>query len=92
MMWRPVLNARPSAVRFEQRMKVKMNIEGIIIVLLKSKIIYSFELICSHGLVPGITSLSMCLLNRPESHFLAELAKFLGFLRKYVLVFYQFRI
>ena len=58
-------------------MKVKMNIEGIIIVLLKSKITYSFELIYSHGLVPEITSLSMCLLTRPESLFLAELAKFL---------------
>ena len=36
-----------------------MIIERIIKALLMSKIIDSFKLIYSHGLVPGITSLSM---------------------------------
>ena len=40
-------------------MTVKMINERITKALLKSKIIYSLELIYSHGLVSGITSLSM---------------------------------
>ena len=56
MMWSPAWNLKPRGERFEQRMKVKMIIEHIIKALLKSKIIYSFELIYSHGLVSGITS------------------------------------
>ena len=56
-------------------MKVKMIIEGIVKALLKSKIIYSFELIYNHGLVFGITSWSVFLLRRPKSVLLAGLAK-----------------
>ena len=55
-------------------MKVKMIIERIMKALLKSKLIYSSELI-HHGLVFGITSLSMFLLRRPEYLLLAGLAK-----------------
>ena len=54
---------------FEQRMKVKMIIEHIIEALLKSKIVYMFELIYSHGLVSGINSLSMFLLREPQAFF-----------------------
>ena len=68
-------------------MKVKMIIGHIIKELLKSKVIYSFELIYSHGLVSGITSLSMILLIRPESLLLAGLAKSLIF--KKCFCFYQ---
>ena len=53
------MNLKPSVEKFEQRMKLKIIIKHIIKALLKSKIIYSFELIYSHGLVRGITSLSM---------------------------------
>ena len=62
----------------EQLMKVKMISEA----LLKSKLVYSFELIYNHGLVPCITSLGMFLLSRPESLLLAGLAKSLV-LKKY---------
>ena len=86
-MWSPVLNLKPSAEKFKQRIKVKMIIGHIIKALLKSKVIYSFELIYSHGLVSGITSLSMILLMRPESVLLAGLAKFLIF--KKCFCFYQ---
>ena len=51
MTCRPVLNLKASAEKFESRMKVKMIIERIMIALLKSKIIYSSELIYTHGLV-----------------------------------------
>ena len=61
--------------KFEQRMKVKMTIERIIKALLKSKTVYSFELIYNHGLVSRITSLTMFLLKRPKSFLLAGLAK-----------------
>ena len=56
-------------------MKVKMIIERIMKALLKRKLIYSFELIYNHGLVFGITSLSMFLLRRLEYLLLAGLAK-----------------
>ena len=75
MAWNPVLNLKPSEEKFEERMTTKMITEGIMKALLKSKIIYSFELIYSHDLVPGITNLSMVLLMRPESLPLAGLAK-----------------
>ena len=68
---------------FEQRMTGKMIIERIK-ALLKSKIMHSFELIDSHGLVPGITSLNMFLLKRPESLLLAGLAKSLVFKNAFV--------
>ena len=58
------MNLKPSAERFEGRMKVKMIIERIMKALLKSKIIYSSKLIYIHGLVPRIISLSMFLLRR----------------------------
>ena len=41
----------------------------------KGQDICRFELIYSHGLVSGITSLSMFLMMRPESFLLAGLAK-----------------
>ena len=100
-MWGPVLNSKPSAERLEQRMKVKMITERFTNALLKSKIIYSFELIYSHGLVSGITGLGMFLLRRPESLLLARLAKSLVLkkcffeyvlIREYVLAFYQCRM
>ena len=75
MAWRPTLNLKPSAERFEQRMKAKMIIERIRKALLKSKINYKFELIYNHGLVSGITSLSMFLMRRSEYLLLAGLAK-----------------
>ena len=75
-------------------MTVKMIIEHIIKALLKSKIIYSFELIYSQGLVTGITSLSMLLLMRPERLLLSGTGKIFDFekndfvfIRKYILVF-----
>ena len=46
-----VLNLKPRAKRFEQRMKVKMIAEHIIKAFLKNKVIYCFEPIYSHGLV-----------------------------------------
>ena len=49
----------------------------IIKALLKSKIICSFELIYSHGLVSGITSLSIFLLMKHKTLLLAGLARFL---------------
>ena len=54
---------------------IKRIIERIIKALPKSKIIYSFELMYSHGLVSWIASLSMFLLRKPESLLLAGLAK-----------------
>ena len=51
--------------------------EQIIRALLKSKIIYSFETIYHHGLVSGITTLSIFLLRRPENLLLAGLVKYL---------------
>ena len=80
MKWRPILKLKPSAERFQQRMRVKMIIERTMKVLLKSKLIYSSELIY-HGLVFGITSLSMFLLRRPEYLLLAGLAKIFGFVK-----------
>ena len=59
MTWRPVLNLKTSAESFEQTMKVKMIMERIMKALLKSKMIYSFELTYNHSLVSGITSLSV---------------------------------
>ena len=64
-----------------------MIIERIIRVVLKSKIIYSFELIYGHVLVSGITSLSVLLLIRSESLLLAGLAKSL--IVKKCFCFYQ---
>ena len=63
------MKLKPRVEIFEQRMKVKMIIEHIIEALLKSKIVYSFELIYSHGLVSGINSLSMLLLREPQAFF-----------------------
>ena len=91
------MNLKPSAEKFEEGMAVKMINERLIKALLRSKIIYSFELlIYSHGLVSGITSFSMFLLMKPKNLLLAGLAKSLVlkkmlfvFIRKYVLVFYQ---
>ena len=74
-MWISVLNLKPSAEKFEEGMTVKMINGPIITALLKSKIIYSFKLIYSHGLVFGITSLSKFLLIRPKNLILAGLAK-----------------
>ena len=74
-MWSPVLNLKPSAEKFEEGIAVKMINEHIIKALLKSKIIYSFELVYSHGLVSGITNLSMFLLMKPKNLLLAGLAK-----------------
>ena len=63
----PVVNSKPKAEKFEERITVKMITESIIKGSLKSKITYRFELIYSHGLVSEITSLSMFLMMRPES-------------------------
>ena len=87
------MNLKPKAEKFDERMIVKMIIGHIIKAFLKRKIIYSFELIYSLGLVPGITSLSMFLLMKPKSLLLAGLAKTLVlkkcfFNGKYVLVFF----
>ena len=68
-------------------MTLKMIIERIVQALLKSKIIYSFELIYSHGLVSEITSFNMFLLMRPESLLLAGLGKSL--VLKKCFYFYQ---
>ena len=43
--------------------------------IIEEQNIYSFELIYSHGLVSGITSLSMFLMMRPESLLLAWLGE-----------------
>ena len=43
------MNLKQNGERFEQRIKVKMIIESIMKVLLKSGLIYSFELFYSHG-------------------------------------------
>ena len=59
MTWRPVSNLKASAEGFEKTMKVKMIMERIMKAFLKSKIIYSFQLIYNHGLVSGVTSLSV---------------------------------
>ena len=70
MTWIPVLNLKPSAEKFEEGIAVKMIVERIIKALFKSEMIYSFELIYTHGLVSGITSLSMFLLmTDPKSFF-----------------------
>ena len=82
-----VLNLKPSAEMFEQRKKFKTIFQHIIKALLKSKIIYSFELIYRHGLVSGITSLRMFLPRRAESRLLAGLAK--PFVLKKCFCFYQ---
>ena len=87
MAWSPVLILKPSEEKFEKRMTIKMIIERIIKALLKSKIVYSFELIYSHGLVSAITSLSVLLLVRPKSVLLAGLAKSL--VLKKCFCFYQ---
>ena len=84
-----VLNLRPSAEKFEERTTIIIIIQRIIIVLSKSKLICSFELIHSHGLASGISSLSIFSLMRPENLLLAGLAKSLDlkkrfFIRKYV--------
>ena len=90
----PSFELKPKVEKFEEKMTVKMIIDRIIEALLTSKIIYSFELIYSHGLVSGITSLSIFLLMRPKSLLVAGLAKFLVskkyfvFIRKYVLAFF----
>ena len=83
----PILNLKPSVERFEQRMKFIMIIQRIINVLWKSKLIYSFELIYSHGLVSGITSLSMILPRRPANFLIAVLTKSL--IPKKCFCFYQ---
>ena len=74
MTWNPVLNLKPKAEKFEEIVTVKIIIERIIKALIyiygKGQNIYSFELIYSHGMVSGITSLSMFLM-RPESFLLA---------------------
>ena len=75
MAWSPVLNLKPSAERFGQRVKVKMVIQSIIKTLLKSKIINSFKLIYNHCLVSRISSLSIFLLKKPENLSLVRLAK-----------------
>ena len=82
-----VLNLKPSAEKFEEGMTIKMINERIIKTLLKRKIIYSFELIYNHGLVSGITSLSMFLMMRPKNLLLAGLAKYL--VLKKCFCFYQ---
>ena len=81
------MNLKASEERFEERMSIKIVIERIIKALLKSKIIYSFELIYSHGLVSGIPSLSMFLTMRLESLLLTGLAKSL--VLKKCFCFYQ---
>ena len=80
------MNLKPKVEKFEGKMTFKMIIGLIAKALLKSNI-YSFELIFSHGLVSGITSLSMFLLMRPESLLLAGLAKSL--VLKKCFCFYQ---
>ena len=65
------LNLKPKAEKFEERVTVTIVIERIIKSIIEEQNIYSFELIYSHGLVSGITSLSMFLMMRPESLLLA---------------------
>ena len=67
-------------------MKVKLIIERIMKALLKSKIIYSFELIYNHGPVSGITSLSMFLLRRPDYLLLGGLDKSLVLKNAFVFI------
>ena len=72
------LNVKLKTEKFEERVTVKIIIERIMKALLKGKIfVCGFELVYSHGLVSGITSLSMFLMMRPGSLVLAGLAKFL---------------
>ena len=78
MKWTPVLKLKSTAERFQRSMKVKMITKHIMKALLKSKLIYSLKLIYNHGLVFGITSLSMFLLRTPEYLLLTGLAKSLG--------------
>ena len=71
-----ILNVKPKAEKLEERVTVKIIIEGIIkalFIYIYSKVqnIYSFELIYSHGLGSQITSLSMFLMMRPKSFLLA---------------------
>ena len=87
MAWSPVFNLKPSVEKVEERMTIKMITKSIIKEFLKSKIIYSFELTYSHGLVSGITNLSMFLMMRPESLLLAGLAKSLVLKKRFC--FYQ---
>ena len=65
----PALNLKPSAKKFEEGITVKMINERIIKALLNSKIIYSFKLIYSHGLLSRATSFSMFLLRNPKTFF-----------------------
>ena len=67
----PVLNLKSKAEKFEERVTVKMIIKCIIKALSKNKIFNSFALIYNHGLVSGITSLSMILMMTPGSSLLA---------------------
>ena len=60
-------------------MKVRMTIERIIKALLKSKIIYNFELIYNRGLVSGITSLSMFLATEETSQPFSWTSQIFGF-------------
>ena len=69
------MKLKPRADRLQRRMEVKMIIERIMKALLKSTLIYSSELTDNHGLVFGITSLSMFLLSRFEYLLSAGLAK-----------------
>ena len=73
-------------------MTVKMINERIAKALLKGKIIYSFELIYSHGLVSGITSLSMSDETQKPFNWTSQIVgveKMLLFLSGNVLFFYQ---
>ena len=89
MTWRPILNLKPSAERFKQRMNIKI-ITGLIVkALLKGKTNFSFELIYSYGLVSGISSLNMFLLRRPKSLLLARLSKSLV-LKPFILKWFCF--
>ena len=76
------MNLKPNADKFEEGMTVKKINEHIMKGLLKSKIIYSFELIYSHGLVSGIF-----LLMKPKNPVLAGLAESL--VLKKCFCFYQ---
>ena len=77
MTWNPVLNLKPNAEKFEERVTFKIIIERIIKALFiyiysKGQNIYSFELIYSYELVSRITSLSMfSMMRRTESFLLA---------------------
>ena len=63
------MKLKPSAERFQRRMKVKMIIERIMKALLKGTLIYSSELIYNRGRVFVIASLSMFLLRRFNTFF-----------------------